>query len=212
MPDRLDQIRARAAAATPGPWHWGGNVDHSCPSLRARRPGFGTVEVLGTMPVERTAQDRAITGYLDEVDDDEGADALEAYLRDQWGDPIRDQRLTFTVDGLLVEARRLGVFEVAPQATQRDDRRVYRADIVDVRHPDARFIAAARADVEWLIAEVDRLRVLVDEQPAAPVTAAAADHVGLEAALDRQHAAAAMKPPAAPAPKVVVAAARTEYL
>ena len=51
------------------------------------------------------------------------------------------------------------IFEVAPDATSRDDPRVYRGDIVGIRHPDAAWIAAADpTTVGALIAEVRRLR------------------------------------------------------
>lgn len=49
------------------------------------------------------------------------------------------------------------VYEVAPAATRRDDPRVYRGDIVDIRHPDAQLIAHAPQDIDDLLAEIDRL-------------------------------------------------------
>lgn len=56
-----------------------------------------------------------------------------------------------------LDARELAVYEVAPQATERSDPKVYRADIIDIRHPDARFIAAAREAVPALIARIREL-------------------------------------------------------
>src|SRR5690606_9892858 len=50
-------------------------------------------------------------------------------------------------------------YEVAPNATRRADQRVYRADINGIRNPDATFIEHSRADIDWLIAEVERLKV-----------------------------------------------------
>jgi hypothetical protein len=155
--DRLAEIRARAAAATPGPWGWRGNIDYGCPSLRARHPKFGITDVLTQVSVERTADDPALQG-IEDYDADTRAEIIENYLRDHWGEPIKEQHLAFVTDDMLVEARQLVEFEVAPNATTRKDPKVYRADIVGIRHPDAEFIAAARADIDWLIAEVDRLR------------------------------------------------------
>jgi hypothetical protein len=95
----------------------------------------------------------------------------------RWG--MRDGAPRFNVDMWMHRADELGVvYEVCRVATGRDDPRVYRADIVDVRHPDAEFIAHARADVDALLAEVERLRAqraallalgAVEPQPEFPV-------------------------------------------
>lgn len=42
----LQKIRARAAAATPGPWHWSGNTDSRIIALAYWRPGFGRCNVM----------------------------------------------------------------------------------------------------------------------------------------------------------------------
>jgi hypothetical protein len=160
--DQFDAIKARAAAAAPGPWCWRGNVDCGDVWLGTYRPGLGLCHVMGHVPVERTENDRSFREYLEDLLDEQSRQAArDAYLRDAYGEPIRDDWLSFGVDGISVEARKLAVFEVAPTATDRDDPRVYRADVVGVRHPDAEFIAAARSDVDWLIGEVERLRGLV---------------------------------------------------
>lgn len=155
--DRLDQIKHRAILATPGPWTWRGNVDHDCPRLVTRHGGGRFV--LGTIPVDREATDRGIADYLDEIPEDARADTLDAYLRDQNGERMREHRLALAGEhGVLHEARGMGQFEVAPTATQRADPRVYRADIDGIHHPDATFIEHSRADIDWLIGEVERLR------------------------------------------------------
>lgn len=167
MADHLAEIKGRATAATAGPWFWRGNVDYDDPRLVGRHPELGSVDVLGHVPVERTADDRGVKSYLDELSDEDAKDfTLDAYLHDQYGEPIRESRLALGRDWQLVEARKLAVFEVAPNAETRDDPKVYRADVVGIRHPDAEFIAASRADVDWLIGEVERLRAALGTESA----------------------------------------------
>jgi hypothetical protein len=48
-------------------------------------------------------------------------------------------------------------FEVSPDATHRTDPRVYRGDIIGIRHPDAEFIAHAREDINYLLARIREL-------------------------------------------------------
>lgn len=121
MTDRFDEIKARANAATPGPWAWFGNTDVWDIHLSTVGRGLLTV-----MDFARWGMNRAAP--------------------------------RFAVDGLMHRADEFPIYEVCPTATSRKDRRVYRADIAGVRHPDAEFIAHSRADVEWLITEVERLR------------------------------------------------------
>lgn len=71
---------------------------------------------------------------------------------------MHDAALQFNTDGRLVRADTLAVYEVCRDATSADDPRVYRHDIVDIRHPDADLIAHAPTDIAALIAEVERLR------------------------------------------------------
>lgn len=56
----------------------------------------------------------------------------------------------------MVKATEVPIFEVAPDAVSRDDPRVYRGDLVGLRHPDADFIAHARSDVPHLLELVER--------------------------------------------------------
>lgn len=127
--DRLAEIEARAAAATPGPWRWRGNTDVW--SMRLQAPVRGALTVMDFV---------------------------------RWG--MRNAAPRFAINGLMHRADEMARFEVCPDATSRKDPRVYRADLTGIRHPDAEFIAAARSDVDWLIAEVHRLRALVGETPA----------------------------------------------
>tara|TARA_R110002051_G_scaffold314950_3_gene392637 strand:+ start:5370 stop:6122 length:753 start_codon:yes stop_codon:yes gene_type:complete len=159
---REAQIRARAAAASGTEWHWAGNIDHQEPYLATWIPGAGRCQVLSTVDYEREVD--SVEGRIarddlsDHFDDPEALDqAVE-----EWAEQ-RDTRLVLMGPDLMVErARDLAVYEVAPQATSRQDPKVYRADIVGIRHPDAEFIAHSRADVDYLLAENDRLRAALD--------------------------------------------------
>lgn len=172
----LEEIRKRAAAASPGPWMWRGNVDHSDPELCRIKPGWGRVEVMRHYPRDRTADDIAAkqfddylrdvtirddaTGEFRSYTEDERAELVRTkWLEDEEGVPRTDNRLAFAHQEYMhaVDARELAIFEVCPDATKRTDPRVYRADIVGVRHPDAEFIAHARQDVDDLLALVDEL-------------------------------------------------------
>ena len=124
--DRFEEIKARADAATPGPWAWFGNTD-------VRDMRLSTVH----------------SGRLTIMD----------FVR--WGMSFAAPR--FAVDGILHRADEFPIYAVCRTATSRKDQRVYRADIAGIRNPDAAFIANSRADVEWLIGEVERLRALVTE-------------------------------------------------
>lgn len=180
----LDEIRARAAAATPAPWRWAGNMDNSDPRLT----GNGG-EVFGHIDRDRHRDDaecKRFASYLREQSISDGNGGWRSYtdaeveqrvtdewLEDDYGNPATDSRLAFYGDpGPFYHcARDLAVYSVAPDATRRNDKRVYRADIVGLRNPNAIFIAAARQDVDDLLAEVDRLNALLAERYAPPTIA-----------------------------------------
>ena len=79
------------------------------------------------------------------------------YLTDDYGEPRTERRLAFCTGWFYTDARKLVTFQVAPDATDRSDPRVYRADITGIRHPDAEFIAHAREDVTRLLAALDEV-------------------------------------------------------
>lgn len=156
---------------------WRGNVDHDDPALSRWVPGHGRVEVLRHYPRERTAADRgarAYAEYLGEVDclddatgkwrsytEEEIAEKVQQeWVEDRFGSPHRESRMAFSDHENLFakDARELAIFEVCPTATHRGDPRVYRADIVGVRHPDAEFIAHSRQDVDDLLAIIAKVR------------------------------------------------------
>lgn len=157
---QLNEIRARSAAATGDAWHWAGNIDTGEPYLATWIPGAGRCQILtigrDTRKTAGPAADQ-VRADLREIGWD--PDLIEAEVS-EWAEGS-DPRLKFMTDLMLVNARDHVVFEVAPTATSRQDPAVYRADIVDVKHPDADFIAHSRADIAWLLNEVDRLNGVI---------------------------------------------------
>lgn len=177
----LDEIRSRAAAAAPGPWFWRGNVDNGDPELSRYKPGWGRVEVLRHYQRERTADDPGAKAYdeylrdsqvLDRTSgeyrhmtDEERTEAVRKdWLEDPWEQPQHDVRMAFVHPELMhaLDARELAIFEVCPEATERSDPRIYRADITGIRHPDAEFLAASRQDVDDLLAVIDQVRTTAE--------------------------------------------------
>ncbi|MGP9488912.1 ead/Ea22-like family protein [Glutamicibacter sp. BW80] len=123
----LSELRKTAETATPGPWHWSGNADNRQLYLATWIKGAGRCQV---MDFERWGMQGAVPRFLDD-------------------------------DSLMMEtAKDLMVYEVArnqnlPDDTPRNHPKVYRADVVDVRHPNARFMAAANP--ETVLALITRL-------------------------------------------------------
>lgn len=119
MTENLDTLRNIAEAATPGPWHWSGNAKMNNLYLATWIKGVGRCSV---MDFERWGMQQAIPRFLDD-------------------------------DSLMMQtAKDLLVFEVArnqglPDDTPSSDPRVYRQEVVDVRHPNAKFMAAANPEV-----------------------------------------------------------------
>lgn len=133
----LDALRKIAEQATPGPWHWSGNADNRQLYLATWIKGAGRCQV---MDFERWGMQKAVPRFLD------------------------DESL------MMQTAKSLLVYEVArnqnlPDDTPRSHPQVYRADVVDVRHPNAKFMAAANP--ETILALITRT-----EQAEASVLAA----------------------------------------
>lgn len=151
-PCERTRIRALADAATPGPWVWAGNVDTGEPRLDSHAPGMGA-SVLAIGTADRSKTGRAadeLRSYARECGLDP-EEEVDLWATDHYGEPVKEPRLWFYTDHMAVDARDRVVFEVAPDATHRGDPKVYRADIKDIRHPDAQFIAAARTAVPALL-------------------------------------------------------------
>lgn len=142
----IKSIRERVDAATPGPWGWTGN-------LRTRWVELSTLHSgrLGVMRFERWGMSGAQPMFLDPDSRSRGIGAVTT-----------------------VKASDVPIFEVCPDATSAADPRVYRQDILGLRHPDAAFIAAAARDVPALLAVAEAGRevisALVDEDSGAAST------------------------------------------
>ena len=151
----IDAIKARAEAAQPGPWWWGGNVDHHGDvGLRGASTGHGVMDVMRTSP-ENVDEESAGKEW-------DTSDASDYIGRDEYIE-MRTQNpqhhLCFLrADAMFVEpGRDVAIFEVAqnqklPDDTPRDHPKVYRGDVVGVRNPNADFIAHAREDIPALLA------------------------------------------------------------
>lgn len=169
MPDPidLDALEALARAASSGPWHWAGNTDTGEPYLATWIAGMGRCQVLAIGHDERSETGRdadkvraslADCGY-DEADIEP---LVHDWAVDSFGMPRRDARLTFATDMMMVNARDLAIYEVAPSVSSREHPDVYRADITGIRHPDAAYIAAAHPTVVLaLIAELREARAVI---------------------------------------------------
>lgn len=81
----------------------------------------------------------------------------------------KDTRLALTTpDHWRKPVSEVAVYEVAraqglPDDTPRENSKVYRADICDVRNPNGQFLASSWSDVRDLLAEVKRLRAVIEE-------------------------------------------------
>ena len=171
----VEQIRAVHAAATNGPYRWAGNTDYE----DVRLAGAGGTEVFAIIEHDRTVDDpqsRAYAHYLsvvrEKVDgefrsltEDDIAERVRqsiAYDEDEEQPPTYSA-LAFYVPGFAYEhARDRAVYQVArirelPDDTPRSDERIYRADVVDVRNPNARFLRDSWAYVEFLLGENERV-------------------------------------------------------
>lgn len=160
----LAELRRIAEAATPGPWHWAGNTDTGEPYLATWTPGAGRCQVLSIGSEDRSTEGRAaesVREYARDSDIDP-EQAVTEWATDAWGQPVQEPRLQFVTDLMCVNAREHVVYEVAPTATRRDDPKVYRADIVGIRHPDAEHIA--KASPATVLALLDRIESLEAER------------------------------------------------
>lgn len=79
----------------------------------------------------------------------------------RWG--MQNAVPRFREDGVMVRADERVMFEVNHTATKRTDRGVYRGDIIDVRHTDARFMACSRTIVPALLERITQLEERIAE-------------------------------------------------
>lgn len=137
--EALAGIRARSAAATPGPWAWFGNTDVHNVYLATQH--WGRHYVMG---FRRWGMQGAQPEFWNRPDPD--------VIKGSLGP-----------DSHHTTAAESPIYEVAPDALSAHDRRVYRRDLVGIRNADATFIAHSREDVDYLLGEVDRLRAILGE-------------------------------------------------
>lgn len=133
----LEVIRERMQRATPGPWGWFGNTSVHHVYLATQRWGRHIV-----MDFARWGMQQAQPVFFDRP-------------------APADVRKSIVADSTLRAAADVPVYEVAPHARHKSDPAVYREDLVGLRNADAAFIAHSRADVEWLVGEVDRLNGII---------------------------------------------------
>jgi hypothetical protein len=158
-PERTAELRALLDAGTARPWRWAGNIDTGEPRLTGRGCDVLAIGYDHRSTAGRDADEVRAFARESQIDEDE---AVDTWANDQYGEPIKEPRLWFYTDHMADPARDNVVFEVAPNATDRDDPKVYRADITDIRHPDARLIAAAVNALGPLLDRSDRLATLED--------------------------------------------------
>lgn len=175
----IEQIRATWQAATPGPYRWAGNTDYGDVRLAAA----GGSEVFGLIDRDRSHDDPESRAYAEhlrdiqvkidgefrrltddeitdwvhrsivaEEDDGDGGEVMRTYKALAFYAPGRAYE--HAVDHVTYEVTR---YQDLPEDTPRSHPRIYRADVVDVRNPNARFLRASWESVDRLLAEVDRL-------------------------------------------------------
>lgn len=165
--DLASEARAALDGVTPGRWVWRGNTDHRGDvELRAVGGPHGHLDVMRRCqeddPAETAAAewdaDRELGDYID---------------RDRWiemREANPEKYISFGADGAhwhVTHGRDLVVCEVArnqnlPDDTPRDHPKVYRADVVDVRNANARFIAAAPDLVRRMAAALEEAEALLE--------------------------------------------------
>lgn len=170
---QIQEIRERVSKTTPGPWFWHGNTDNHSISLAGHQPGLGVCEVLSTLSVDRstTSKDaddlRSSLSEFTDFSEEEIEEAVREWAFDEYGNRRSDNRIALTDENYIrQDAEDLAVYQVAraqklPDDTPRDHPQVYRADIVDVRNANGKFLAHSKGDVEALLQEVDRLQTFV---------------------------------------------------
>lgn len=185
--DLIAPIRARVAAATPGPWRWAGHLspDHfDLPELRAggqRVMAFVTNQQIRTVYADTfEAADIPLSDALQEdITFDAAQDRPAGVLIDETGQPDPDGRflayldrgpqMSFTTPQVPWAVTAVGKNGVPVrwdcfngQTADQAGRQPYRHDIRGIDNPDAELIANARADLDTLLAHVEEARVLLD--------------------------------------------------
>lgn len=150
--ERLAELRKLADEATPGPWGWRGHDD-------------GLVELRGHGPFGRF-DGRIVSAMRSEpcivmLDEFHMALTVEACdpCKAAYGDAATDwSSHSCPKDDNLGTVWLSDKHGVEPANRWAKREQPYRADVAEVDHPDARFIAEARTALPDLLAEIDRLR------------------------------------------------------
>ena len=151
---RLDEIRAREQAATPGPWGWRGHLSQS---VELRTVGQGGKRIITSM-----RQDPCIGGTEDLgvfLNDDPCGPCRRAFETRRLDEPFQCEKLenldtvwVWGPDGFVEPVNKYAKAEVLEWSDH-----MYRDDVKGTTHPDAEFIAHARDDVRFLLDVIDGL-------------------------------------------------------
>lgn len=166
---QITELERLSIGTTPGAWFWWGNADNHAVALCGSQLGLGVCEVISTLRVDRDPKGREATQMRENLRDCSGMtpeeidEAVHEWAVDEYGYPRTDERLAITgPDFIRHHVNEFAVYEVArrqglPDDTPRDHPKVYRADVCDVRLPNARWLAAASPTV--IMGLIERLRV-----------------------------------------------------
>lgn len=163
----LEDIRRRAAEATPGPWQWYGNTESDLVFLATTYGG----RIFVLMPEARLE-----TTYYDTNTESEiSSETYRRMVFDEQEEVVTNCRavagLRFQDDGVTTDSKRHARYEALGGMTReeagldvhadRSNSPLYREDFVGLDHPDAEFIANARRDVDFLLSVIADLEDLV---------------------------------------------------
>jgi hypothetical protein len=154
----IEAIKARAEAATRGPWGWRGQDDGSIELRALHSGGLRIISTARAAPcmVELQSEDEYTPGdWVLTADACDGCKAEAAKTQDPWlnyrcSKPVNLDTIWLRGEHFIEPSNKWAVRE-----------RPYRNDVERVDHPDAEFVAHAREDIPALIAEVERLRALL---------------------------------------------------
>jgi len=146
--DRLEEIKARAAGVPDGPWGWRGYSDGSIELRTLRSGGLRLISTMRGEPCIVALSDESIALAFG------ACSACRSYYAGLGQDrkaACKKQENLNTIwlwdDGYISPANKWAVNE-----------QTYRTDVARVDHPGAEFFAHSREDIDWLVAEVERLR------------------------------------------------------
>ena len=157
---RLNEIRAREQAATPGPWGWRGHLSQS---VELCTIGQGGKRIITTM-----RQDPCI-GWTEDIGlflhDNPCQTCRKAFETGELVEPFQCEKPenldTVWVWGPNDACEPVNKYAKAEVLEWSDH--VYRDDVKDTTHPDAEFIAHARDDIRFLLDVIDGMQAELRE-------------------------------------------------